>query len=178
MKSVLISLYLLVVGICFPLWAESSKVPPAIAAWTPRDIGTSGGDTKAFADGGFEITGSGSDIWDHRDQFRYVYQVCKGDFEIRCKVVSLENTNEWAKAGLMVRQSAAEDSIHLSLVASIGHDVHVQRRQEAGNESFDATAGPAAFPNCWLKIARKGNTLTCFISQNGETWRAISAASM
>jgi regulation of enolase protein 1 (concanavalin A-like superfamily) len=154
---------------------ESAKVPAGVAAWTSRDIGAGAGGSATVALGadGFEIKGAGTDIWMENDGFRYVYQACKGDFEMQVKVVSVEKLDGWSKAGLMVRQSVAPDSVHTTLVSTPDNGTHMQHRPEAGGLSQDATAGDAPFPNSWLKLVRKGDLISCFTSQNGENWRKV-----
>ena len=55
--------------------------------------------------GAFTVSGSGTDIWNAADDFRFVYKRLTGDGSILVKVDSLVNTNVWAKAGVMIRQS-------------------------------------------------------------------------
>ena len=71
------------------------------------DVGTVGhpGHPGPYTNGSYTLTGSGSDIWGNADAFNYVYQTLNGDGEIVARVVSLSNTDPWAKAGVMIRQS-------------------------------------------------------------------------
>ena len=52
----------------------------------------------------FSVTGGGVDIWGSSDQFQFVYQTLVGDGEIVARVDSLQNVNDWAKAGVMIRE--------------------------------------------------------------------------
>ena len=45
------------------------------------------------------------DIWDVADQFRFGFKRLTGDGSIVAKVDSIDNTNVWAKAGVMIRES-------------------------------------------------------------------------
>ena len=45
------------------------------------------------------VTASGADIWGTSDKFRYTYRDASGDMTIVARVTSVQNTNEWAKAG-------------------------------------------------------------------------------
>lgn len=46
----------------------------------------------------------GRDIWDSADQFHFCYAAVEGDFDVTVRVAEMDDTSEWAKAGLMVRQ--------------------------------------------------------------------------
>jgi len=76
-----------------------------------KDIGTTGGSDSR--DGSvYTVVANGSDIWFDRDEFRYVCASITGDFEISAHVLSLEKTNSWAKAGVMVRETLDPQSRH------------------------------------------------------------------
>src|ERR1700674_1375688 len=75
---------------------------PLPAPWTAQDVGSPALAGSATATSGtFSVTGAGVDIWDHSDQFQFVYQTLVGDGEIVTRVDSLLNTNTMAKAGVM-----------------------------------------------------------------------------
>jgi len=61
--------------------------------------------------GTFTEAGSGTDIWDvgtagdYRDEFHYAYKMLTGAGSITTRVVSVQNTNGWAKAGVIIRET-------------------------------------------------------------------------
>ncbi|MCY3020109.1 MAG: hypothetical protein NTW87_13915 [Planctomycetota bacterium] len=146
------------------------------ADFVSEDIATGkAGNTTPVGADGFDVSGSGKDIWDSSDGFRFVYQKLSGDFEIRARVVSLQNTNEWAKAGLMVRQATAAGSIHAMLAVTFANGCAFQRRTEADGEST-STAGPAAQAgNTWLRLVRAGKTVTAYVAtdEQGKKWEQV-----
>lgn len=81
----------------------TSTFATAGARWETQDIGNVGLSGAAGNDenGLFTVRGSGADIWDAADAFRYVYRPLTGDGEIIARVASLSNTNLYAKSGLM-----------------------------------------------------------------------------
>ncbi|MCY3018862.1 MAG: hypothetical protein NTW87_07530 [Planctomycetota bacterium] len=151
------------------------------ADWTSQDIASSpAGSTKPVGADGYDVTGSGKDTWDTADGFRFVYQKVSGDCEIRVRVVSLQNTDVWAKAGVMVRQSLAPGSIHAQICTSSANGVVFQRRLEAGGES-DSTAGGDAVPgNTWLRLTRSGKAVTVYKATDAEgaKWQRIGAEAL
>ena len=55
--------------------------------------------------GTYTMTASGEDIWNEADQFHYAFKQLTGAGSIVTKVDSVENTNPWAKAGVMIRET-------------------------------------------------------------------------
>ncbi|MCK0146239.1 PKD domain-containing protein, partial [Arenibacter sp. F26102] len=77
---------------------------PVPSPWTNSDIGNVAANGEAcFDNGRFEVNASGADIFGSADEFHYVYQELQGDGEIIAQLMSLEQTNGWAKAGVMMR---------------------------------------------------------------------------
>jgi hypothetical protein len=66
------------------------------------------GNPPAFVEepaGTYTMTAAGVDIWDTSDEFRYAYQQLSGDGEIVVQVLSVDNTHDFAKAGVMIRNT-------------------------------------------------------------------------
>src|SRR5579862_4572319 len=76
------------------------------APWQQMDIGDVGiaGSASQGPDGDFFINGAGSDIWGTADSFHFVYQPID-DGQIDTDLTSLQNTNPFAKIGIMFRQT-------------------------------------------------------------------------
>jgi hypothetical protein len=72
-------------------------------------IGNPAGFIEAPA-GTYTISASGEDIWNESDQFRYVWKQLSGEGSIIAQVLSVENTDDWAKAGVMIRETLDADS--------------------------------------------------------------------
>ncbi len=58
----------------------------------------------------YTIVGGGNDIWDNVDEFAYRYTEVCGDFDVKVRVESLSANAPGSKAGIMVRETLAEDS--------------------------------------------------------------------
>jgi hypothetical protein len=133
--------------------------------------------------GTFTMTGSGEDIWDvgpaggpFHDEFRYAFKVLNGAGSIVARLESVENTNEWAKAGVMIRETLEAGSAHAMMVVTPGSGVSFQRRPDAGGASADDTTAGIAAPY-WVKIERDlaGNFKT-YSSADGSSWQMQGAA--
>jgi hypothetical protein len=124
--------------------------------------------------GTFTMTASGSDIWAvngvEADEFHFAYKMLSGAGSITAKVVSVDNTNVWAKAGVMIRETLNPDSAHAMMVVTPGSGISFQRRPGTGATSVDTTTAGITAPY-WVKIERdlSGN-FTASSSTNGTTW--------
>jgi hypothetical protein len=149
--------------------------PPAI--WTSADIGsTMTGDTQYNASTAtWDIYADGGDIWDSADAFRYVYTTNTGDFTIQGRLVGLSNANnDWGKAGFMMRESTAANSVHGSIFTRSGGNTDylgIQYRGATGSGSGGGTEWwySPMLPR-WLRWQRTGNVLTASRSDDGLAW--------
>jgi len=122
--------------------------------------------------GTYTVTGSGNDIWDRADQFNFVYQPITGDVDISARVASLQGSSTWAKAGVMIRESLANDSRHAFALISSGRGSAFQRRIDPGGFSVN-TAGPAIAPPGWVRLVRAGFQFTAYTSTDGVKWTTV-----
>jgi beta-glucanase (GH16 family) len=153
---------------------ENPPNPPVglPAPWVSSDLGavTPAGEAT-HANGTFTIKGSGSDIWNDSDQFQFVNQSITGNAEIIAKVNSLGNTNTYAKAGVMFRETLTPTSKHAMTDASAGAGIEfLSRDTTSGATIFEGTGGAA--PK-WVRLVRSGNVFTSYASDNGTTWTQI-----
>ena len=86
-----------------------------------------------LSSGVYTIEADGADVWSNSDSFRYIYTEVSGDAEIVLRAVSLEETNEWAKIGVMFRQSSDANSAYAFLLARAAEGSrYFQYRPSAG----------------------------------------------
>jgi hypothetical protein len=138
----------------------------------------------AEEDGVVTMGASGADIWGNADQFRYAYKTLNGDGSIVARVDNISNiTNNWTKAGVMIRQSTAAGSAH-SITAitgdfwssGSGNGASFQGRQTADAASVNNDATSVVAPPYYVKIERVGNELSGFISADGAEWLQLGTA--
>ena len=125
--------------------------------------------------GTFTMTGSGTDIWAvdgvEADEFHYAFRTLTGAGSITARVESISDTDVWAKAGVMIRETLDPDSAHAMMVVTPGSGISFQRRPGTGATSIDDTTSGITAPY-WVKIERdlSGN-FTAYSSANGSTWQ-------
>ena len=147
--------------------------PGVPSPWTSADIGSVGIEgTAGFANGTFTVEAAGADIWNRADQFHYVYQSLSGDGEITAQVASLTNTNPWAKAGVMIRESLQPNSKHAMTALTAQNGVESVRRTSAGAQATSTRQGGVSAP-VRLRLVRSGDTFTSSYSTDGSTWTEI-----
>ena len=101
----------------------------------------------------------------------------KGDGEIVAHVGSLQNTDPWAKAGVMIRETLTPGSTHAFSLISVGNGAAFQRRVSTGGAS-DHTAGAAVAAPYWTRLTRTGNVFRAYSSSNGTAWTLIDAVTI
>jgi len=127
--------------------------------------------------GTYTMTASGTDIWDTADEYHYAYKTLTGVGTIQAKVLSVDNTNSWAKAGVMIRESLDPGSLHASMVVTPANGVSFQRRPitDAVSTSANSTTLAEAAPY-WVKIERDmAGNFKAYSSANGSTWQMLGA---
>jgi hypothetical protein len=96
-------------------YSEATLTLSSLRDWTVRGVGElslwfrgypeSVGSFVEGPVGTYTMTASGEDIWNEADQFHYAFKQLTGVGSITAKVESIENTNIWAKAGVMIRET-------------------------------------------------------------------------
>src|SRR5690242_19694624 len=124
------------------------------AGWQAQDIGAVGSaGSTLYTAGVYAASGSGSDIWDSAYAFRFIYKSLTGDGELVARVVSLDNTDAWAKAGVMIRETLAADSKFAMTVVTPANGASFQYRPVAG-QGCSLAWGPAHGAPYWVRIVR------------------------
>ena len=151
-----------------PNSVEARVDPPH--PWIAADIGSTGlPGSAAFDAGVFGVEGSGADIWGTSDAFRFVYLPVSGNFTITARVLGVENTDAWAKAGVMIREGMNANSRNAFVAVTPGNGVTWQYRASTGGTTGNSNTTGLSAP-CWVRMVRSGNTFTAYRSPDGVTW--------
>ena len=153
---------------------STTGVPPP---WLTQDIGAVGiAGTALYTNGVFGLAGSGADIGDNKDQFRFVYQTLTGDGEIIARVISQINTDEFAKAGIMIRESLATGAKEASTLVIPSKNVLFEDRILTDFVTIYGLPGIGRSLPLWLRLNRTGNIFKGYYSTNGTNWILIGIA--
>ena len=123
------------------------------------------------------IQGDGADIWNTADSFRFHYTKWRGNGYVVARVRSLQDTNAWAKAGVMFRQSLDPGSPHVMAIVSPGKGLAMQSRSARGGTSASTAPMPGKAP-VWIVIRRFVDTFSASWSADGETWHFLGEIEM
>ncbi|HXD73022.1 MAG TPA: hypothetical protein VN628_04770, partial [Vicinamibacterales bacterium] len=150
---------LLLIVTCGPASAQQGH--PLPAPWQQADVGDVGlaGSAAQGSDGDLFINGAGSDIWGTPDSFHFVYQPL-GDGKITSNYATLENTNPFAKIGLMIRLSLDPGSPEVILDVKPDNTVEFMTRSTQGGQ----TRFVAGWPNKGgMQLIRRDGVVTGII---------------
>jgi hypothetical protein len=130
------------------------------------------------------MTGTGTDIFGTVDQGRFAYKSLGGDGSITARVESLTNTNAWAKAGVMIRETLTEGSSWAYIVyGGTANGVHFQARLSTGASATSDTSltnlpadQTGARAPVWVKVERKGSQFNGYYATDaaGKEWKAMA----
>src|SRR5581483_9287448 len=140
------------------------------APWADADIGNPGkvGGASAASSTSFSVTGGGTDIWNDVDAFHFAYRSLTGDGSIITRVDSQADTNDWAKAGLMIRETSSPDSRLVMLAVTPANGLIFEWRGATHNSASSVKrSGGVGY---WLKLTRAGTTFSGAVSTNGTSW--------
>jgi len=140
------------------LWFRG--LPASVGSFVESPVGT------------YTMTASGADIWNQSDEFHYAYKTLTGVGSLVAKVESVDNTNEWAKAGVMIRETLDPGSVHATMVVTPAQGVSFQRRPmtDAASTSANSATGTEVAPY-WIKIERDiAGNFAAYHSTNGSAW--------
>jgi hypothetical protein len=158
-----------------PTWSFRTESAELSDPWMTQDIGSGIAGNALFSGGTFFVDGSGADIWNSSDAFRYVYTEMAGDCSIVARVTGVENTDVWAKGGVMIRKSLAADSANALICVTPGNGVSFQWRSTDGATCGNSSTSGLSAPY-WVKLVRSGNSFTAYRSSNGTSWAQQGSA--
>jgi regulation of enolase protein 1 (concanavalin A-like superfamily) len=143
--------------------------------WSTADIGSVGraGSLSVTATE-MRVSGAGADVWNTADAFHFAWRTLSGNGEIVARVASVQNTDRWAKAGVMIRADTDPGAPHAFMLVSPGKGYAFQRRATRDGLSSHTSGGTGTAPQ-WVKLRREGDTITAYRSADGGTWTLVGS---
>jgi len=105
---------------------------------------------------------------DFADELHFVHQPLSGDGSIVARVVSQEDSHEWAKAGVMVKDRLEVGAPYAALLVTPDHGVRLQ--WDFGNDVAGSEGGA---PPRWLRLTRSGDVVTGYESSDATNWEEV-----
>ena len=169
-----------------PYYSETERMWDVPQDWTRKDVKALTlwfkGYPLGFIEsppGHFTIGAGGADIYGTADQFRYVFKPLSGDGTIIAKVISVSNSDPWAKAGVMIRETLAANSTFAAVYIAPGNGCRYQARLTTGGGATSDTAvtqlAHIRAPH-WIKMERIGSTFNAYDSNDPATdpWHPLA----
>ncbi|MCC7083683.1 MAG: hypothetical protein IT427_01605 [Pirellulales bacterium] len=149
-------------------------MPDGLSAEDVGLVGVPGYSSYDSSTGTYTVTGSGSDISSTSDGFQFLYQTLSGNGTIVARVASQENTNFNAKAGVMIRESLADNAKNAMMLLKPGGSAAFQYRFSTGGSTGTMNA---SFSSSWqyVRLTRAGNTITAAVSTDGMSWTTVDS---
>ncbi|MHC4206403.1 MAG: hypothetical protein ACYSTT_17260, partial [Planctomycetota bacterium] len=130
--------------------------------------------------GTYTMTATGADIWNDADEFHYAFKTLTGVGTIQAQVLSVDNTDQWAKAGVMIRETLEPGSKFAAVYITPGNGCRFQARTDTdidatSDTSVVTTEQTAITAPYQVKIERDiAGNFRGYYSANGTTWQSMS----
>ena len=144
--------------------------------WQTADLGSvaAAGSVVETA-GSFAVTGSGADVYNTADAFRYAWQTMTGDGSITARVTDVQNTQPYAKAGVMIRETLNADSSQAALFLTPLEGTEFDVRNGTAASTVVAAHGAQHSAPYWVRLTRAGGQFTAYNSPDGVNWSMVGS---
>jgi TolB protein len=121
----------------------------------------------------YTITGGGTNLWNAKDQFHYVYRKMSGDFivQVRSKGFAGAGLSAHRKTGWMVRKSLTTGSACVVAALHAGDSLTSLQYRKIDNDTMSekksTQRSPNAIPN-FIQLERTGTTYTMRTAHAGQ----------
>ena len=156
--------------------APPKAVTLANPVWQSRDVGEvkQPGSTRLTADRVL-IEASGWGLWPSGDAFRLVSFPMPGEGQLVARVAAWHDSNGTMRAGLTLRAGFSNTAAHASLLLSATGAVYWIARTGEQHTYRELQTGS---PKSWMRLARTGDRITGYLSDDGQRWEPVEAVTM
>jgi regulation of enolase protein 1 (concanavalin A-like superfamily) len=138
---------------------------------------------SSASDGTYTINAAGADVWETTDQYGAIYvpSAAGTTSTTTVEVDSQADTNAWAKAGLMIRDSIPGSGSSLgyaALALTPGNGVSFQWDDDSSGGLNTYTNAAVSATSIWLRFVRSGSSLTGEYSTNGTSWTTVATETL
>ena len=100
-----------------------------------------------------------------------------GDFDVSAFLTDFTGPNEWAKAGLMVRESLESNARNAYELWSPGLGHAFQYRTSTGGTTARVSGGASRL-RTWFRLVRQGTRIISYRSDDGQSWTQVYELTM
>lgn len=125
----------------------------------------------------YTLTAAGANLWENIDAFRFVWKKVSGDVSLTADIDFPDksgNPSPHRKALLMFRQSLDADAIYADAAQHGSGLTALQYRRAKGATTQDIELNIASPKR--LRLEKRGDTITMFVSMNGEPLHQVGAS--
>lgn len=119
----------------------------------------------------YRLTGSGENIWYHRDAFHFAWKEITGDVELTARIEWTAGTHPHRKAGWMIRQNLTPDAAYVDAVVHGNGAAALQFRRHQDGPTMEVPCGLSNPP--YLRLVRQGRLFSMFVSEDGQTFEPV-----
>ena len=123
----------------------------------------------------FSITAAGG-LTAQEDVYAFAHRTLRGDGYLVARVAEISGVTS-ALAGLSIRGSMTPGAAQISLLQTAGGGLLVRKRLQANAPVYQSSA-TALSPTAWLRLERKGQTISLAQSADGTQWASIPGATI
>ena len=145
------------------------NLPSLQGQWQPLAIGEDKGNVSGGSRG-FRISSLGGDLGGKSDKCFVVLTPVSGDFSVTCLITWERAKHDWAKAGIIWRESLDAESVNVAMVTCHKQMMRLQSRTKAGDTTRSRGTGPKGQPTAILRLERQGNTFRGQRTTDGQFW--------
>lgn len=144
--------------------------------WNSTFVGSRGQPGSAsFSDPVWTIDGGGADVWDRSDAFQFLHMAVSDNASVTARIDSLDNTDQFAKAGVMVRAGLDSDSATAILDVKPDGGLEFMARTFSGDAVSFISGGTFSFP-VWLTLTWNEGSVRAWTSRDGTNWSFVNNA--
>ena len=157
----------------------SRPASPCPSGWNCDDVGNPAlvGNQVVNKDT-MTLYSAGEDVLGISDQFHFVWRSLANNSTVSTRVTALQQTNELAKAGVMLRTNTDDDAPYYAAFLTPRKGITIRYRTVKGLNAQVVTANEAFHPPAYLRVARWKNIFTTYVSPDGVTWTALGGSSV
>jgi len=110
------------------------------------------------------------------DAFYFAHQPVTGNGTITVQVTSLTGQDPWSKAGIILKENTSQGSAYAAMMVTGSNGVRMQ--WDYVNDTPGLTGSVSASAPRWLRLVRRGGTITGYDSADGTHWARVAAATL